>query len=170
MESIGEEAFTNCINVKKITVADGVETIPVKAFADIDSLQTITLGRNVKTIGSRAFSFTKEREIALYSNAMTPPDFVYEKRTDNVFFASTLRKEAAARALITVYVPVGCKAAYEEKWTGFKEIVELETLGIDDVAGNVPSIDLIYNLRGDRLQQITTPGVYIVNGKKIFVK
>ena len=170
VESIGEEAFTNCINVKKITVADGVETIQVKAFADIDSLQTITLGRDVKTIGSRAFSFTKEREIALYSNAMTPPDFVYEKRTDNVFFASTLRKEATARALITVYVPVGCKAAYEEKWTGFKEIVELETLGIDDVAGNVPSIDLIYNLRGDRLQQITTPGVYIVNGKKIFVK
>lgn len=170
VDSIGENAFKGCINVREITVGDGIEVISTHAFSGIDTLKTITLGRNVKTINPRAFYSRQIREMVIYSNAKTPPVLAFENRSDNVFFASTIRTEMTARAQITVYVPVGCKAAYEAAWTGFKEIIEIETLGVDEVADKTETVESIYNLRGDKLQQITAPGIYIVNGKKVLVK
>ena len=45
-----------------------------------------------------------------------------------------------------------------------------ETTGIDDVEGEVEEVETIYDLQGRRLQEITHPGVYVVNGRKIVVK
>ena len=42
--------------------------------------------------------------------------------------------------------------------------------GIDDVEDEVETIETIYDLQGRRLDEITHPGVYIVNGRKIVVK
>ncbi|MBO5665532.1 MAG: hypothetical protein J6S03_04985, partial [Bacteroidaceae bacterium] len=42
--------------------------------------------------------------------------------------------------------------------------------GIDDVEGETEEVETIYDLQGRRLQEITHPGVYIVNGRKVMVK
>ena len=42
--------------------------------------------------------------------------------------------------------------------------------GIDDVEDEVETIETIYDLQGRRLDEITHPGVYIVNGRKVVVK
>lgn len=47
------------------------------------------------------------------------------------------------------------------------------TTSVDDVEtelGELEIIETIYDLQGRRLSEITQPGIYIVNGKKVFVK
>lgn len=42
--------------------------------------------------------------------------------------------------------------------------------GIDDAESEVEEVETIYDLQGRRLDEITHPGVYIVNGRKVMVK
>jgi hypothetical protein len=42
--------------------------------------------------------------------------------------------------------------------------------GIEDIKGENGNVKAIYDLTGRKLEQITAPGVYIVNGKKVLVK
>ena len=42
--------------------------------------------------------------------------------------------------------------------------------GIDDAESEVETVETIYDLQGRRLDEITHPGVYIVNGRKVMVK
>ncbi len=42
--------------------------------------------------------------------------------------------------------------------------------GIEAVEGENGKVEGIYDLQGRKIEQITAPGIYIVNGKKVFVK
>ena len=42
--------------------------------------------------------------------------------------------------------------------------------GIEAVVGENGKVEGIYDLQGRKIEQITAPGIYIVNGKKMFVK
>ena len=44
-----------------------------------------------------------------------------------------------------------------------------ETTGVDEF-GDEPENDVIYDLQGRKLTEITQPGFYIINGKKVYVK
>jgi hypothetical protein len=44
-----------------------------------------------------------------------------------------------------------------------------ETTSVDEF-GNEPENDVIYDLQGRKLTEITQPGFYIINGKKVYVK
>ena len=73
-----------------------------------------------------------------------------------------------------LYVPEGCKSAYEaaENWNRFKEIVELgeETTGIVEERKSVTSAGQTYNLLGKRMALPQRKGIYIKNGKKHMAK
>ena len=68
------------------------------------------------------------------------------------------------------YLPVeGNFAQLLQQSNGFRFVFDDEgTTGIEDVEREVE--DTIYDLQGRKLTEITEPGIYIVNGKKIFVK
>ena len=48
--------------------------------------------------------------------------------------------------------------------------VEPETTGVDEVKTENGEVKTIYDLQGRKLTEITDPGFYIVNGKKVYVK
>lgn len=48
-------------------------------------------------------------------------------------------------------------------------VVANET-GINEVKGQNGNVKTIYDLQGRKLEQITAPGIYVVNGKKVLVK
>ena len=55
VETIGEHAFSNCSNLKSVTIGNSVETIGSSAFYQCNNLNSVTIGNSVETIGSSAF-------------------------------------------------------------------------------------------------------------------
>ena len=68
------------------------------------------------------------------------------------------------------YLPVeGNFAQLLQQGTGFRFVFDDEgTTGIDDF--ETEESETIYDLQGRKLSEITEPGIYIVNGKKVWVK
>ena len=51
----------------------------------------------------------------------------------------------------------------------WKVVMVVDNTGIDEVTSDSEK-SIIYDLTGRRIDEITAPGIYIVNGKKILVK
>ena len=68
-----------------------------------------------------------------------------------------------------LYVPVGAKDTYAatEGWSEFYNIVEKDFTGIDEVVDE--SKDAIYDLQGKKVES-SSKGLYIIDGKKVFIK
>ena len=73
----------------------------------------------------------------------------------------------------TLYVPIGTTALYRATypWSQFREIKEYDpSAAIKNVKMDAPQGDKIYyNLNGQRVNTPTN-GIYIIGGKKIYVK
>ena len=109
---IGNVALAH-LNITAIHVPEGVETIGEGAFIS-EKLVKIWLPSTLKAIQDDAFySYFGVNNTEIHIKATTPPDL-----GENVF---TRRYENA-----TLYVPSGCKRAYERVWTWnhFNNIVE----------------------------------------------
>jgi hypothetical protein len=110
------------------------------------------------SIGERAFdNCTKLTSVKSY--AKTAPELYYR--------CFPIRKK-----INTLYYPVGSDYS---SWSGyFNEMVEfeLEDTAIDEVKGeygNRKGENVYYDLNG-RVVENPTNGVYIINGKKVFIK
>ena len=55
VETIGEAAFLECVNIQKITLPKKVAVIEAEAFKDCTGLNGVIWSEQLKTIGSRAF-------------------------------------------------------------------------------------------------------------------
>lgn len=113
---IGTRAFQNT-NLKDLVIPNSVTTIGNWAFEnynDNPSLETVVLGESVASIGIGAFQY-QSNLTKVVSLATTPPILV-----DPGNYAFTNRANAI------LYVPAGCKAAYQaaDYWKEFKEIRE----------------------------------------------
>ena len=54
-ENIGAGSFENCVNLKSITVPDGVKYIGIQAFTGCTALESVTLPDSIESIGNQAF-------------------------------------------------------------------------------------------------------------------
>ena len=54
--SIGDNAFSSCYNLTKVTIPNSVKTIENSAFKGCTGLKTVTIGNSVTTIGISAFA------------------------------------------------------------------------------------------------------------------
>lgn len=88
---------------------------------------------------------------------------------ENGFFLSTDEVNTFNNA--TLYVPKGTKVKYQEAdvWKNFKNIVEFEPSGIDDIVADEDKQRKIYSISGIRLKR-PQKGLNIINGKKVVVR
>ncbi len=69
---IGSSAFSNCCSLESITIPEGVTSIEYGTFMDCNSLTSVTIPKSVTSIGSSAFSYCSSLE------SITIPESVLE--------------------------------------------------------------------------------------------
>ena len=68
------------------------------------------------------------------------------------------------------YLPVSALPASAQGAASFSFRFEEGTTGISEVKGENGEVKAIFDLTGRRVEAITAPGIYVVNGKKVLVK
>ena len=187
--SIGNYAFYYCWDLTSITIPNSVTSIGNYAFYNCSDLTSITIPESVTSIGNSAFNECY-RLTEIYCKATILP--TCKANSDGLY---TIFPDNALQ-YATLYVPKGCKSAYEsvDPWRNFWNIEEYEFSGVestlaDDVNVSVENGNIIiggadntnvevYNVNGQCIYNgnattipVSTKGLYIVkvNGKSFKV-
>ena len=90
--SIGDVAFKNCSDIKKITIPDSVTKIGDNAFFNCSNLTDLTISENITTIGKYAFSNCNITNITIPKNITVIDNgtFYYCKKLTNITLPDTL--------------------------------------------------------------------------------
>jgi hypothetical protein len=170
--AIGRYAFSGFSSLASIELPASLTEICRYAFGDCTSLESIELPASLTEIGDAAFYYCESLKSVTSLNT-EPPTLGGEYVFDGC-------------PIETVYVPNEAVEAYQaaDGWKDFN-IVGIGTSGIEDAifGGDVFGSDVVenatvYTLQGVRVKGVRTmddvkslaPGLYIVNGKKVFVK
>ena len=136
MSTVKEESFTFCRSITSVVIPDGVTEIQGWAFFACENLASVTIPGTVTSIGTQAFegcrlltTITIPASVAniglrAFDECESLTSVTVGMRTPLTIDENTFSNRANA----TLYVPAGCKAAYEaaDYWKEFQEIVEAE--------------------------------------------
>lgn len=168
VKMIKKSAFESS-SFKNIELPEGLETIESCAFRYLfnNGPQKMTIPSTVTSFGDSVFIFNSNLKV-IVSKIKDPSqvkygDFLFDKTE----YYSVL------------YVPKGSLAAYESSpywgYRHFEKIVEGEPedensgTSISAILAPQPNRDEYFNLQGQRVET-PTKGLYIKNGRKIFIK
>jgi hypothetical protein len=187
--TIGELAFYNCRVLPSITIPNNVTTIGYLAFALCLKLPSITIPAAVTSIDDKAFAYCDALK-TVTSLSTTPPAigetiFATTESIDSWFVKS--RSDAdnednadSENADFVIYVPAESVSAYQAQWSDYADYITAidSTTGIGAITVEDNAVVECYNLQGMRIKSVRnaadlqslTPGIYIVNGKKVIVK
>ena len=146
---IGLGAFSMCFDITKINLPPPLRFIEADAFIDC-GIKDMVLPDNVESIGSHAFHESRIESIRIPAKVTTIEDGAFsccdQLKTITSFIKEPfdLSEEPSAKSGwtifggcnlsgITLYVPYGTKAKYQQKkvWKDFPNIVEMEQEGPD---------------------------------------
>lgn len=119
-EYLSGNAFKDCSSLRTVALPDGMLDIYYRAFMNDKKLETVVIGSCLKYIGDNAFDgCTGLREFRL-----AVPDPATIQIGEDAFRSVPLSK-------ITLYVPYGSKALYEQAdtWKKFGAIKEMRAVG-----------------------------------------
>ncbi len=161
-ENIESFAFYGHTGLKEIKLPDNLKAIGNDAFYRT-GISSIQIPATVATIGNSAF-----RSCPSLTSIIVMHEEPLEIN-ESVFFSSTDTIYTFDQA--TLYVPEGTKSSYQEAdvWKNFKNIVDFDPDGIDDIIADEDKQGQIYSISGIRLKS-PQKGLNIINGKKILVK
>ena len=95
--------------------------------------------------------------------------WVYSEYNENLVFVSPGKNDGgyikceANKAYLALDATANVAARYSFRFNG-------ETTGVEEVKGENGKVKTIYDLQGRKLTEITEPGIYIIDGKKVLVK
>ena len=168
---IDDEAFEGCTSFTEFTIPDKVESVGWDAFVGCNGLEKLTIGRSVKEMGGGTF-YGCDNIRQVWSYIEEPFDIVdYEYKPGDMLLYGRCFPESVTREA-TLYVPQGTKEKYLSK-SGWRDFVTISETISTAVKALLPAKDLrsdYYNLNGHRIQDISSPGLYIQNGKKYIVR
>ena len=132
------------------------------AFNSVKGITSITIPAGVTQIGEWAFEACSDLA-GIYCLSATPAT-AYSTTFQGLYEA------------VTLYVPIGASAAYQtaDYWKDFTNIVEMDFTGIEDIEADGDNAlhgvkDAYYDLNGRYVSE-PAKGVYIRNGKKVYVE
>lgn len=135
-------------------VSYSVTSIGERAFYYSD-ITSVTIPNSVMSIGNFAFSVCSLTSVTVLNpTPISIPQYAFTGREDE-----------------TLYVPKGSKEAYQaaDYWKEFKEIIEIDVTGIDQIVTNEKNNVTIFTLDGKQSNK-PQKGINIIGGKKIVVK
>ena len=151
----------NGVEVKDVRFPETTKSIsPI--FQNCMSLTSVTIPKSAQIIDNYAFSncINLKQVYSFIENPFRINDMAFGTWINNKNIYSSA----------TLYVPEGTSSAYGSMsaWNKFEVLKEFDTTSIDAV--NVEEIEpKVYNLKG-HLMKNPHKGMYIKNGKKIFIK
>lgn len=142
-----------------LIIGENVEVISPSAFMVCTTIERLTISKNVREIGEEAF-INCEYMADIYSNI--PAEFLFEI-SQSVF-------EYVNKETCNLHVPHNSKTKYRttKYWNEFFYILNPGEMSIESVKSEAEKNN-IYNLKGERINQLKN-GVYIIDGKKQFIK
>ena len=190
--SIGAYAFMSCSSLKSIEIPSSVTLINIYAFNLCSSLTSVEIPGSVKELAQGAFQqCTGLQTVRIEDGATTLKNNVFKDCTSltDLYCNSEQLPSAEESAFMnasnqaTLHVPTLALEAYKSTtpWSKFQSIVALtnEETKIEETLSDSLSIGRgIYNLQGQRVSvnsvfsapSVLPKGVYIVDGKKLWVK
>lgn len=163
---IAESMFSGCSLLADITIPQSVAVIENSAFTGCSAIKEVHLPEWLEKIGDNAFNGVNLTGV--YSVATKPGTLSASSFSNKTFLAGTL------------YVPVGLKAVYQAApvWRLFSNIVESEELSaIEGVTADDETAVRVYNLQGvliysgEKSDMPALPaGIYLINGRKIYIR
>ena len=155
--SIGDYAFSSCTGLTSVTIPNRVTSIGDYAFYGCNRIEELYISRSIKSIGS--YAFAECNNIFIIRIGAEHLITTYE----NVF-----SEDAYINAIL--YVPIGTKTFYESisPWSNFY-ILEMDFTDIKDVKCENGIVKGVYDLHGRKIEKPIN-GIYIINGKKVFIK
>lgn len=156
IESIGSCAFLGCSELTSISIPDCVTSIEERAFSGCSGLNSMTIPNSLTNIGEGAFagcyiiaSVTIPNSVTIigenaFSGCYNLTSVTEEKETPPSIFNNSFSNRTNA----TLYVPYGCKTAYEaaDYWNEFKEILELSPSALTISSVGVGTYCSVYDL------------------------
>jgi hypothetical protein len=134
---------------------------------------TASAGPGANSYGGYAFFAMSEFSLInpnIVVNSLKAPfagaEAAYEAAAEEVAESTIVAENQASTDDEVVAALEELRAKYEALLAAYNSGIT----GVDAIVAPVNKMEGIYDLSGRRLQQITKPGFYIVNGKKQFVK
>ena len=150
----GEEIF-------ELEIPEGVTSISSNAFNGASNLVSVKLPESLTQLGTSTFAGCTD-VLDYYVYNPVPPSL----------YASTFSDYSA-----TLHVPFGTIETYSSRsyWKEFTNIEEMVSSGINEITANeAEEIKSIYSIDGKRLgiadKENLPAGVYIINGKKVYIR
>ena len=168
-EEISDNEFYGCTNLKNVTIGDDINTIGRWAFSGCSNLDYFSFGKSVKSVGQEAFSDCVNLK-KLISYAEVPPT------------CETNALDDINKWVCTLQIPQNTLSAYQSanQWKDFFFIEDVlsEIGGVTIDESKDTRVD-VYSINGQlikrnadakQLSKELPTGIYIINGKKVYVR